>query len=173
MHTPSGGIAVVSTTLAGADRRALSQAWYSALHLAERAPVPAKRAPHAAAPPPPRRIPPPEHVPVGFDRPASVARPGAMAVARPVPFADERRRPPEELGRRIARVVARARPRRPAPAASLAVGGGRVHVFVRTGGGTTRIVALCSPALEARVARALAHVRFGLAAAGLRVEASA
>ncbi len=32
------GVAVLATELPATDRRALSQAWYSALHLAERAP---------------------------------------------------------------------------------------------------------------------------------------
>ena len=42
------GVAVVATQLADTDRRALSQAWYSALHLAERPPG-ARHAPLAPA----------------------------------------------------------------------------------------------------------------------------
>ncbi|MEA2720100.1 MAG: hypothetical protein QOJ39_1964, partial [Candidatus Eremiobacteraeota bacterium] len=36
----TNGVAVLATHLAHTDRRALSQAWYSALHLADHAPPP-------------------------------------------------------------------------------------------------------------------------------------
>ena len=43
------GVAVVATQLADTDRRALSQAWYSALHLADQPPA-AGNAPRVAVP---------------------------------------------------------------------------------------------------------------------------
>lgn len=169
MHAPTG-VAVVATQLPGTDRRALSQAWYSALHLTERG--------HARP-----------HSPFGFRAASDAGEPQAPASARAasmhVPpramsrpraghsaklgLPEERRAPCTALTRRIVRALA-PRPRAPiVPSASLAikVGAGRVHLLVRTDGGTTRIVALCAPALKARVESALAQARFTLAAAGV------
>jgi hypothetical protein len=175
MHTTTGGVAVVTTTLAQTDRRALSQAWYSALHLAQAAQPRAATSAHA--------------VPVAGSGPArsmevrSASQPRASADAarvsprtapriQPPGVAAERREQPGVLGRRIAKVVARpAAGRDAARAATVCVRGARVHVIVRTLGSATRIVALCPAPLEARVARALAQARFALAAHGVRVEA--
>jgi len=173
MHTAADGVAVVTTTLARTDRRALSQAWYSALHLADGSPPPRARTARPAA-----------AFPAGAEslhRAASGAPPSAMNAAhsrlpirraddaRPPGVAVERRGSANGLGRRIACVFAR-RPAAPPQAATIDVRGGRVHVVVRAHGATTRIIAVCPPSLEARVAQALAHARFGLAAAGVRTE---
>ena len=174
MQTTTGGVAVVTTTLAQTDRRALSQAWYSALHLAEGSQprsgartANAKLAPRRALPGP---------TPAGASAPRasaavvrSVQRSAGVAV-RGAGIPAERRRPAGVLGRRIARIAARraAAPEH-AQSATVTVRGARVHVIVRTHGGATRIVALCPAPLEARVAQALAQARFALAARGVRV----
>jgi hypothetical protein len=169
------GVAVVATQLAGTDRRALSQAWYSALHLAERPPV----APHATrATAPACAEPKRARFAVGTTaapcRGANDIARGALTNARTArrdsdAAAAERRIPKTELARRIERGLARRLPR---PAASFAVrgAGGRVALIVRTDGARTRIVAVCAPPLRERVERALAHVRFALAGRGVRAE---
>jgi len=174
MQTTTGGVAVVTTTLAQTDRRALSQAWYSALHLAEtakphtgtsaRGPSPAERNDARVASPHPIAGP-----RVSSDACRVVRR---FAAPRAPGIAPERRLPPGGLGRRIAKLVARpALAPDAARAQTVSVRGARVHVIVRTQGNATRIVALCPPPLEARVARALAQARFALATRGVRVEA--
>jgi hypothetical protein len=174
-HTTA--VAVVATQLAGTDRRTLSQAWYSALHLAERAPAGrhAPLAPAAATTSHGPRVARPNHqLPLR-------ANAGAVATAAPrnaparyagdsAPCACERRAPRTELARRIERGLTRRPPH--AAAASFAVRGpgGRVHLVVRTDGARTRVVAVCAPPLRERVERALAQARFALAGRGVRAE---
>ena len=171
------GVAVVTTQLADTDRRALSQAWYSALHLADRpsAGRPARMAPDPNAASPNRSrfartsSGPQEHRPPdGAAHGRDVAR---SASARcDTNYAAERRVPKTELVRHIERGLARRSPR--CAAASFAVRGsdGRVHLIVRTDGTRTRVVAVCAPALRERVERALAQARFALAGCGVRTE---
>lgn len=174
MTNASQGVAVIATQVAQTDRRALSEAWYSALHLArEAAPGrPAARAatltagavttahtiPLAAA----QREPATTGLPVRARREAS-ARTGE-------PF--DRRRLPSETARRIERAVAALSARRPVPAAhTVDVAGGRVRLLVHNDGCAMRIVALCSSPLREHVERALASARFALAGAGIAVAA--
>ena len=84
----------------------------------------------------------------------------------------ERRAPTSELARRIERRIARQVPRTAAASFAISAGDGRVHVIVRSDGASTRILAVCAPALRASVERALAQARFTLAARGIRAEAS-
>jgi hypothetical protein len=174
MTTATRSVAVVATRLPITDRRALSQAWFSALHLTQ----PAARG--AAAP----------HSPQSSSARATPARRAADVAQRvagrsaalraastagrlsAVNFAVERRGPSCELARRIETAVARQRGTRPHQTAAIAisVGEGRVQLLVRNDGTTTRIIALCAPHLRERVDRALAHARFALAAAGTPVE---
>jgi hypothetical protein len=174
----SESIAVVSTQCAHTDRRALSQAWYSALHVAQR----------DASPGAPRRM----RIGVSVDKGATPVIPNHPDGARPTPggaparanvpsrrdvavpaAAIERRTPKSDLAKRIERAVV-TNGRRAGAAASLAIraADGRVQLVVRTQGDATRIVALCAPELEARVARALAQARFALATRGVRTEVS-
>jgi hypothetical protein len=168
MTTASGGVAVIATQLAQTDRRALSEAWYSALHLTRDGAPLRSRPAHVAQPPA-------LHVP---DAPAPAAHAGdQLAVARTtartqrgasagVEPANERRRPQTETARRIGRAVATLTATPHAPAAhTVDVAGGRVRLLVRSDGRTTRIVALCSRPLREQVERALAGARFALAAA--------
>jgi hypothetical protein len=167
MTTASGGVAVIATQLAQTDRRALSEAWYSALHLTQSA-VPLRAAPAHVAPPFAHT--PDAHEPAGHTETwTTVATMSPRArrdeSARVAP-ASERRRPPTETARRIERAVATlaATPHEPA-AHTVDVAGGRVRLLVRTDGPTTRIVALCSRPLRVQVERALAGARFALATA--------
>jgi hypothetical protein len=170
--TNTGGVAVVTTTLAQTDRRALSQAWYSALHLAEGA---RPRAGLAPVPSAPRAASPSSASPAQHASSAARNAKGESRVVRRVAEArvpgtvPERRTPPAGLDRRIAGAVARRGARTGAHAATVAIAGARIHVLVRTQAGATRIVALCPPVLAGRVARALAQARFALAAQGLNI----
>jgi hypothetical protein len=175
MQHPNG-VAVVATHLAVTDRRALSQAWYSALHLAQRGEPACRRAPIAAPASPgaghaERRGASPREIPAGT--PPSVRNPRSATISprdagrAPVP---ERRAPQTELARRIENAVARRRAFEGSAAFAVRAGGERVHVLVRCGGARTRIVAVCSPRLRELVERALAHARFALAGRGVRAE---
>jgi hypothetical protein len=170
--TASDGVAVIATQLAQTDRRALSEAWYSALHLAHTT-VPRKRSaarttatasPHAAGT-------------VSSSARRALGAPVAGVRLRkntnaPPAVLAERRRPVDDTARRIERAVATLAARRPAPAAhTIDVAGGRVRLLVHNDGGTTRVVALCNHALREDVERALAGARFTLARAGFPVGA--
>ena len=173
-HTTA--VAVVATQLADTDRRALSQAWYSALHLAERPPdrhAPLARIPGAAPASGSRRAQGPSDAPQrrstdGGFRVREAAR--AVIPRRGGSVAGERRVPKTELARSIERGLTRRAPC--AVAASFAVrgAGGRVHLIVRSDGALTRIVAVCAAPLRERVERALAQARFALAGRGVRAE---
>jgi hypothetical protein len=170
----SDGVAVIATQIARTDRRALSEAWYSALHLAHDA-SPARSATA-------QRV-------VADARPAALARVAPAQVrgerlAAPLPararhdanaggaVVPERRRPVNENARRIERAVERLSARRPVPAAhTLDVAGGRVRLLVHHDAKGLRIVALCSSPLREVVERALASARFALAGTGARVVA--
>jgi hypothetical protein len=161
-------VAVLATHLAATDRRALSEAWYSALHLAA---APAARCAAAG------RGATAEMRPVRDARPgeAPLRRPGAFDPRQRPPGAarvregrpdgdPERRAPKSELGRRLERALLRRLPRATQTQFALSAAGGRVHLLVRANGSRTRVVAVCAPALRERVERALAHARFALAA---------
>jgi len=171
MTTATNGVAVIATQLAQTDRRALSEAWYSALHLTQSvAPARPRRAvlPVAASS---------AHMP---ERCGKTVPAGSRLAAAPLPQraqreaspravpANERRRPATESGRRIERAVAVLAAHANAPAAhTVDVAGGRVRLLVRSDGRTTRIIAVCSRPLREQVERALASARFALAGAGL------
>src|SRR5665213_601181 len=124
------GVAVVAAQLAATDRRALSQAWYSALHLADHAPrtTPARGALAASAriggssplagSAPPAGI---SHVPPG-GRPAVRAAIPRTASAE----AHERRFARTELARSIERGLARRTPRSGAVSFAIRTRGARV-----------------------------------------------
>jgi hypothetical protein len=174
MTTASDRVAVIATQVAQTDRRALSEAWYSALHLArDAAPLPRPAARNALVTQPSALKPQAAHSPAGAGRlvPRPAARPVRGAEAHnAVP--DERRRPASETDRRIQRAVATLSARRPVPAAhTVDIAGGRVRLLVHHDGRQTRIVALCSGPLREQVERALASARFTLAATGATVGA--
>ena len=187
-------VAGPATHLAQTDRRALSQAWYSALHLAAGAPrprAPVTRTPHGESSVARRfprlgRAPDPGAVASsasgGGRSAASRGRsaPRATASGETVAALAQRRgaknAPAGHVGRGLARVSQDDSPGdRFAGTASFAVraANGRVHLVVRTAGGTTRVVAVCVPALREHVERALAQARIALTGAGLRAQVNA
>lgn len=170
MTNPSRGVAVVATHVAQTDRRALSEAWYSALHLSEPAAAPRGStavAPESIALPVPRHSSPVTAGAVRYQPPAP--RPPALASDPAAPAVD-RRRIATPAVRRIERAVVRLRAQSlPRASQTLDLAGGRVRLLVRTDAVATRIIAVCAPALREAVERALAHARFALAAGGAAV----
>jgi hypothetical protein len=173
MTTASDGVAVIATQLAQTDRRALSEAWYSALHLAGGTLPAGARAtrvwPTTPTTPAARAV----SSRLGIAHPSAPAAPRAHreADARATP-ASERRRPVTETARRIERAVERLACVPATPAAhTIDVDGGRIRLLLHHDGRTTRVVALCSRPLREQVERALASARFALAGAGWAVGA--
>jgi hypothetical protein len=173
---------VIATQVARTDRRALSEAWYSALHLAHR--------PGAAqAAPAPRVFEPSTRgalvssracVPGTLEgRPLSSRSRRSLEAARDDrnvrcdSAQPERRLPACPTSLRVERALTTLAARWSGYAAqTIDVAGGRVRLLVRVDRGTTRIIAVCSPPLREPVARALAHARFALASAGHPIGAS-
>lgn len=173
MTPVSDGVAVIATQLAQTDRRALSEAWYSALHLAGGTIAP-RTAPHRVGTAPAAKAP----APATHDERERASAPLAQRSRQRPPgraSADagvERRRPVGETARHIERAVTALAARRPLPVAhTVEIAGGRVRLLVHDDGRTTRIVALCSGPLREHVERALASARFSLAGAGVAVAA--
>jgi hypothetical protein len=163
-------ISVLSAPVAAFDRRALSEAWYSALYGAS--------TPAADLPPQKPRL------TVSARRPASGAttaassgppgggatvatlavhpRTAAHGAAREL----ERRAHPSKLADRIVHALLRGGPAKPAWL-SLGNARGRVRIFLQCDDGGTRLVALCAPRDAAQVRAALAQARFELARLGI------
>jgi hypothetical protein len=172
-YTNRIGFDVLAAPLAEIDRRGLSQAWYSALHLARDA-----RPQAAASEETVRRS---RSMPkVAMLRaPEGVAKKAcAQVVALHAPAA--RGSAAEAVDRRSARLplakkIERAlmRPRTPARTSAFVVDGPlRVHVAIHACGNRVNLVAVCAPQARERVARALEQARYALAGRGLVVDAS-
>ena len=170
MMTEQLGISILCAPVAAMDRRALSQAWYSALHLADCAPR-ATRAPSQK-----------RAVAGGLHREQSVHRNGAAhpepsdtvraiphldRTARPLADSLERRASRSSLARRIERTF--LRPASDVKHATFRIDGtqARVHVALQTSGNRVRLVAVCRRDLQERVRAALTQARFALAARGI------
>jgi hypothetical protein len=170
---PSFDIVAVPSVLV--DRRALSQAWYDALHLAERgsrAPAGVRSHPLALKPSPGRSVAIVEDA-SRKPAPANWAPPRASRAVTPeFPVAlrgRDRRAAPSPLARRIVARLRATPPSSNATSFSLTTPRGRIHVCVRRLGSGMRLFALCSPALRAEVEAAVAQARFILAGRGVAV----
>jgi hypothetical protein len=165
------GISVLSAPLAAIDRRSLSQAWYSALHLARDASLPkgapARRADARPAPASVRASGVASSVRAGAAPASSKASHRAPARAGAVL---ERRAPRLQLARRIERTLFERASSAARTTFAVGEGAGRVVVALHVGGGRVRLVALCSPALRRTVTRALDQARFALAARGIAMD---
>lgn len=179
MMTQQLEISILAAPLAAIDRRALSQAWYSALRLArdEQIPFTSK----------PRRM--PVFVPVALREPAA---PSEAVDRRSAPKRTESpvRSNAPRCSDSEARNACRLKPRSPivrtknngyadsrgsCKRATFTLGRGRarIHVVIQTKGARTTLVALCRPELRGFVARALTEARLALAARGIGVELAA
>jgi hypothetical protein len=160
-------ISVLSAPLAAIDRRSLSQAWYSALHLARDGSVPTRQA---------------SRIPIARGRRAPAAAAGRRSSGVDASFlantktpqtwaprtgAVERRSARLPLARRIERALFERTSAHGRTTFAIGEGSGRVVVVLHASGERVRLVALCSPALRRTVARALDQARFALAARGI------
>ena len=161
---------LVAVPSALVDRRTLSQAWYDALHLAERNPPRSASRPHPADSSGIAQVRPNNGgarnlAPARANRAARHLAGAHLADPRSCGRLSGRRAAPTRLARRI---VAEAL-REPARAGfALRTSAGRVYVCIQRERGALRLIALCAPAARTAVDRALAHARFALAAQGLR-----
>jgi hypothetical protein len=174
MMTQQLNVSILSAPIAAIDRRALSQAWFSALHFArdsEPAAAPHARndtactmraANHQAQ----------AHEATHAHGPAAQTR-----VACETPqrrnlqlVTVERRAPRTPLARKIERTF--LDPRSKIKRATFAVGkdGARVHVMLQSRGARVRLVAFCAPRIRENVARALEQARYALAARGIAMD---
>ncbi len=172
MNAPSG-IALVPARLPYLDRRALSEAWYSALRLARASrgePPRSERTPLAA-----------ERVPGRVPAARSSARPAVQAHP-PVPARSQRvagaaaAAPETRAARSSPPRDVRAASRRgrvPAQAyVTLTLEGARVRILARREGARMHVIALCGAAQVATVRRALGLLERTLRARGERLEAA-
>ncbi|NNM92941.1 MAG: hypothetical protein HKL92_06320 [Candidatus Eremiobacteraeota bacterium] len=159
---------VLSAPLAQIDRRALSQAWISALHLSNASTargttpraLPMRAARSAPASPALRLV--PAKKCANATAPQSQARNVATVLA-----GGDRRCAQSTLARRIVEIL--LAPRNSARRCTLALGGakGRVHLLLGGSDRRLHLVALCSPRVRDEVTRALREVRYALAARGI------
>jgi hypothetical protein len=170
-NTQQLGVSVLSAPLGAIDRRSLSQAWYSALHLAHERPSASPALSRVAAQPSREA----RTVTTHAARPGNlVAFPatqrGAGNSATHTGVSVERRSPRSPLARRIERAVLDRRVPAPNAAFTVRAGALRAVVVVSGAAGRLRLVALCSPSSRRAVARALEEARFALASRGILLE---
>jgi hypothetical protein len=173
MTTERLQVSILAAPLAAIDRRALSQAWYAALHLDRNQPRPVGKTVqrvHAGATIALQVRQRAKHP--SLDRKFELSK-----TKHPAPRAGQTQLVPNAvrtatlrgifpLSRRIERTF--LRPEAPVRRAtfSLGRGGARVHVILQSNAGTVTLVALCRPEMRELVARALAQARLALAARG-------
>jgi len=168
MMTQQLGYSILTAPLAAIDRRALSQAWYSALHVARQQAAPAARALHAqparagagdvrSVPERPHRRAP--DTPVRANGAANASRSGASA--------GERRAPRSRLARRIEHTF--LDPVRRTARATFTLDGtqARVHVALQATTAGLRLIAVCPAPARDGVVKALDQARYALAARGI------
>lgn len=165
---------IVSAPLAQVDRRALSQAWYSALYGDGARAAQAKPAPQRGTmPDEPRDLPRHEAAtarPPARDVRFAVKRDAAV-LPKTVAVLPERRSARSPLARRIERRF--LHPSAKPSAATFALDGaaGRVQILLKGAGPNVQLVAICAPAARAQVCAALAQARYNLASRGLALAA--
>jgi len=165
---------VLSAPVAGVDRRALSQAWYSALYGTSRSVAAARRAQTGASA---------QRAATGVgvaNGGSALAWRSSTQTPRNAPQASklsqsnapERRAPRSDLARKIESALLRPRKRSGKTSFTFASASGRVHVLLQSSGSRLRLIAICSPKARAHVAAALAQARYALALRGVQVEAT-
>jgi hypothetical protein len=178
MMTEQLQVSILAAPLAAIDRRALSQAWYTALQHAPRSRTTAAtlRGPVAA----PALLRTREYMAAasGGKTQPCVARLVNDRPARGTFTGDGigshvRCRLRSQLAQRIGRTFSDSRGGLRRATFSLGRGNVRVHVVLQTKGEQTVLLALCPPEVRTFVARALTEVRFALAARGIGLEVQA
>ncbi|HVA26703.1 MAG TPA: hypothetical protein VNF68_00880 [Candidatus Baltobacteraceae bacterium] len=169
MMTQQLEVSLICAPLAAIDRRALSQAWYSALHVT--AAPPARIEPPAPAMPATRNCariarPHPRTATAMPDAPVSL-RAHREAVAPRATGSTDRRAVRSLLARQIEREF--LRPLNPVRRATFSIEGraARVHVALQDSRSGLRLIAVCSPGMREVVTRALEEARYALARRGI------
>lgn len=174
MMTHELEVSILAAPVAAMDRGALSQAWYSALHLAQRSPQQRQtgtlQSVHDAAQHqqqskrPCAQVTKTSHSNAGAP---TVSRPHDARPAKEASLDVSAARTPSQLSKRIElRFAANHHPVARATF-SLGRGAARVHIIMQTNGSTARLVAICRPQMRDIVARALAEARLALNARGM------
>ena len=173
MMTQQLGFSVLTAPIAAIDRRSLSQAWYSALHLAhhsqackthdvtsERQPATAQKA---------------AVVPAGTAiRNATVVTPAlhsAHKVGRSTEAPADRRSLRSPLARKIEHLFLRPNPTTTRATFTIDGSNTRVHVSMQQTRSELRLVAVCPPRVRGIVAHALEQARYALGARGIAIDA--
>jgi hypothetical protein len=177
MMTQQLEVSILAAPIAAIDRRALSQAWYSALRMARRQPDSLPARPRSACTidasatwPPVVETHSPSLVRTLPEQSRSLQQRPQQAAVAPSTARVVADRASLPLSRRIERRFSQSKP--PLRRATFSMGRGlaRVHVILQTNGSNATLVALCRPEMRGVVARALGQARFALAARGLVVD---
>lgn len=170
----NSSLAVIGAPVANADRRALSEAWYAALHVQTTPEGGPAKGRHAGKPSGRQfgarlRT---ENALEGRGRITSAScKRTVQARIRQVP-GWERTAPRATLARKIERLV--LGPQRPNYSATLTLDGdrGRVHIVIRVLASGVRIIAVCAPKAREVVREALLQARYALARNGVALDAT-
>jgi hypothetical protein len=169
-------VSILASPLAAIDRRVLSQAWYSALHLAhseravpattgQRATMETRSLTKSASSTESRLLPRPAESDAPRRRPL---RPPTSVTHQSLARIADRRVVP--LSQRIERRFAQSPVHVRRATFSMGRGAARVFVVLQTNGSVATLIALCRPEMRAVVARALAAARFALTTHGLVID---
>jgi hypothetical protein len=177
MMTQRLEVSILAAPLAAIDRRALSQAWYSALHLArqDRRLVPARecRPPIVATRSEPERQ---DELDLCRPRAAEpraqhfVQTKSSQVRIQPGATRISANRGSLPLSQRIERRFAHSTSQVKRATFSMGRGAARVHVILQTNGNVATLVALCRPQMRGVVARALVQARVALSTRGVLLD---
>lgn len=176
MVTQETSFSLITAPLAHCDRRALSQAWYSALHL-EKTHACASASQRTGNGSGARALGPLRSAATISPARQGPAAPLARQIGKAVPAggsdggSGERRSARSSLARKIERTFLAPATCTKSAAFRLGQGGGRVQILIRQRGEDVHLVALCAPAAKDVVARALAQARYALCARGMNLHA--
>lgn len=163
---------ILTAPLAAIDRRSLSQAWYSALHLGRERPVATAGAPSTQGE---------SHcvTALAHERDSStsvrsLATGGAARAVRtlPLPLADanaDRRTTRSHLSLKIEEALLNPRTRTRRSSFTIDGTAARVQISLNTTERGVTLIAVCSPSARRAVAKALNEVRYALALRGVCV----
>ena len=170
----SAGVSVLSVPIEKCDRRALSQAWYSALHgrraiVARPAVAVHRRITERAAPVQHRKVLP--FAPSDTQRHVSVRPLASKRLATLAPAHQQHPARRASLAVRMEQTFFLHQNASRQATFALDSGKARVHVMLRRLGQTVHLVALCSAAAREEVAQALGEIQRSLRAQGLRLQA--
>jgi hypothetical protein len=176
MMTQQLEVSILAAPLAAIDRRALSQAWYSALHLArqDRRLVQARECgPRIVA----TRSEPERQDETDLCRPRGAEPRVHFVQTKPLQVTVQSgatrisaNRGSLPLSQRIERRFAHPTSQVKRATFSMGRGAARVHVILQTNGNVATLVALCRPQMRGIVARALVQARVALSTRGVLLD---